>query len=246
MDLTPREKQAYELRHSTDPLMTWREVGLAMGISMITARTHGTRAADKLVNPNRRSALYGSQDQQRMEYRDPDTAAEVIDALTDPMAGGVTAAAEKCGLPTGAISRLSERLQRDYQPVYEAVTRLKSDVLIKAFERNAIAALESITDDDYKKMSAYQKTLVAAISVDKFLLLEGRPTQNINLTVEDRRSVTELIGEIHRIAETRGYMKEVNPATNIARFVDREDAPVEVLLRDSSKQYMPRIDSEED
>lgn len=244
MDLTPRQRRIYELRHSTNPLMPFDEIAAQMGIGDQTARTHYRRARVKLettAHPIGQQHL-----EERFEYRDPEKAAEGIDELTNPLHPGVSVVARNCGLPRDTANGLNNRLLRDYQPVYEKVGRLKSDVFIKALERNAIAALEAITPEKYERMNAYQLTLMAAISLDKKLLIEGKPTQNISLTVEDRRSVTELIAEIHSIAERRGYMKEVNPETNRVCLGDREDAPIETLLHVSSKKWMPRIDPEDE
>lgn len=245
MDLTAKERQAYELRNSTDPPMTWRKVGEIMGVSRITARQNGASGADKLANPHRMGGL-GVESPKRVEQQDPEAAARGIDALTHPLISSVAEAARAADLPRDTAVGLNDRLQKDYLPVYENVKRLKSDIFIKALERNAIAALEAITPEKYEKLNAYQLTLIAAISLDKKLLIEGKPTQNISLTVEDRRSVTELMAKIHQIAEERGFTKQINPETNQVVLVDREDAPIETRLRHTSKQLMPRIDPEDD
>src|ERR1035441_4096780 len=42
----------------------------------------------------------------------------------------------------------------------------------------------SITDEDIKKLNAYQRTVSAAIATDKAQLLKGRPTMNVGVLVQ--------------------------------------------------------------
>ena len=42
----------------------------------------------------------------------------------------------------------------------------------------------SITDEDIKKLNAYQRTVSAAIATDKAQLLKGQPTANVALLLE--------------------------------------------------------------
>jgi uncharacterized radical SAM superfamily Fe-S cluster-containing enzyme len=234
------------MRKSTDPPPTFREIGVKLGMKEATACKHYHQAQDRLCVPDNPMRKRPRQYNKMLEYRDPEKAAKAIDAITEPLQSNLSEVARKCDMPPRVAEDLDKRLQRDYQPVYNDVKRIKDDVFIKALEHNAMAALESITPEKLEKTNAYQATLIAAISLDKRLLIEGRPTQNISLTVEDRRSLKDLMAEIVTIAERRGYMKEINPATNQVRLADRENAPIDVLLHQSSKKMMQPIDHEDD
>ena len=242
-DLTPREQQVYDLRHSTDPLMTFRAIARQLGFSYERARNAYHKAVDKM-DPDRAPDAAMDVDAGKVEWTDPDKAVEGIDALTDPLISSVAAAARSTGLPESTMHGLNKRLQRDYQGVYEEVTKIKSDVFIKALERNTMAALEAITPEKYAEASAYHLTLMAAISLDKKLVVEGKPTQNFSLTLDDRRAMPAVMAAVLRVAESRGYMKIVDPETSEVTLGEREDAPVEVLLHRSSKVWMDPIDHE--
>lgn len=52
------------------------------------------------------------------------------------------------------------------------------------FEDLARRMLVSITDEDIKKLSAYQRTVSSAIATDKARLLQGQSTENISMIHE--------------------------------------------------------------
>lgn len=65
----------------------------------------------------------------------------------------------------------------------------------------------SITDEDIKKLNAYQRTVSAAIATDKAQLLKGRPTMSVGLLVQ----VLDLIQEQQDMkdeAATRKWREE--------------------------------------
>jgi hypothetical protein len=55
--------------------------------------------------------------------------------------------------------------------------------LVDLFDDVALRMLKSITDDDIKKLSAYQRTISGAIAVDKSRLLKGESTANVSVHV---------------------------------------------------------------
>jgi hypothetical protein len=219
VDLTPKQREAYELRNSTDPPMTWREVGRQMGISPITARRHASMAEDKLENPGALGAPNNTPD---IEYREPDKTAEMIDLATNPLLDSVKKACEEADLPYEATRALIKRLDRDLQPVGDEVKRVKTDTLVRKFENLALNLIDSVDEAAIKKMQPYQRVVASAIAVDKRELLDGRPTER--LSVEDRRQLPELMQAMLIEAERRGLIREVNPETGKVRLADRVDA----------------------
>ncbi len=52
------------------------------------------------------------------------------------------------------------------------------------FDDLAKRMVGSITDEDIKKLNAYQRTVSAAIATDKAQLLKGQPTMNVGVLVQ--------------------------------------------------------------
>jgi hypothetical protein len=242
VDLTARERQIYELRHSTDPPMVFRLVGDSAGCAMVTARTIYNRACSKLRDPTTVDARTGGHaNAQSLEFTSPEIAAQLIDTAVGQVNPNLAEAARECGMPVSAANHLMDRANRRYQPVIRELARIKTDTLVREFEHLGLEALQSITTSDLENVNAYQRALIAAISIDKRELLDGRPTERIS--VEDRRKLPEIINALMIEAERRGYMKVVNPETGKASLAVREDAPIEVLTH---RDRMPAIGVEKE
>lgn len=224
MDLTPRQKQVKELRESTDPPMTFREVGVRLNLSRHTTRRHYHEAMDKIACPNP-VGQYDMPDR-RPEYADPDKAAELIDTATNPLLESVAKAARECNLPEGTARALMKRLERDYLPVAQEVERIKTDVLVREFESLGLKLLKSVDAAAIEKMQPYQRVVGAAICVDKRELLDGRPTERIS--VEDRQMLPEITRLLLKEAERRGLLTETNPLTGEVSIAVDQDAPAMV------------------
>jgi len=225
---TPKQQQAYDLRHSTTPLMRFVDVAKAMGVPLGSAKSSYYMCKMKLDNPI-----------SNPEDRDPEKTAAMIDLATNPAIRSVQAACKDAGLPYDTTRNLVKRLDRDLQPVARELKRVKTDSLVREFENVGLAALQSITQEDLEKASAYQRILIAAISIDKRELLDGRPTER--MSVEDRRQIPELMTALLVEAERRGLTRQVNPETGKVYLVDREDAPQQVR---AGRERMAAIDVE--
>ena len=66
--------------------------------------------------------------------------------------------------------------------VIAEVKAIKAE-LVDIFDDVALRMVGSITDDDIKKLNAYQRTVSGAIAVDKSRLLKGESTSNISVNV---------------------------------------------------------------
>jgi hypothetical protein len=238
LDLSPRQRQIYDLRHSTDPPRSFRDIGRELGLAYETVRNTYHHAEDKLKNPGLTAQPPEARDG-RVEYTNPELAAEMIDIGTNPVLDSLAAACKEAGLPAETTRILLKRLETEYLPVHQEVGRIKTDVLVREFEGLAKRALDAITDGKLDKTNAYQLALIAAIATDKRELLDGRPTER--LSVEDRRTALELLPSLLIEAERRGYVREINPETGRATFLVREDAPA--IVR-TNRERMPAIDAE--
>jgi hypothetical protein len=199
-------------------------MGIELGLTYESVRFAYRRAVGKMQIPQNVDKRDDAG--KRTEYTDPEKAAEMIDVVTNPLLDNLAEACRESGLPDQLTNALMKRMQMYYQPVDRELKRVKTDVLVREFENLGLRAIQSITDGDLEALDAYKRTLVGAIAIDKRELLDGRPTERIS--VEDRRALPELMGELLREAERRGLIREVNPETGKVHLVDHEDAPVEV------------------
>ena len=82
------------------------------------------------------------------------------------------------------------------------VEKTKQD-LADFFEGMATRMLASITDEDIRKINAYQRTVAAGISTDKMRLLRGESTQNIR-TQELSLEIHSAIGNVQALKAALG------------------------------------------
>lgn len=71
-------------------------------------------------------------------------------------------------------------------------------VLAEQFENLAERMITSISDEDITSLSAYQRTLSAAVSVDKSQLLRGKPTTIIDYA-DTCKKIENLQAELDRL-----------------------------------------------
>jgi predicted transcriptional regulator len=227
VDLTPRERQAVELRESTDPPMSYREIARTMGVTYDVARRSYQRGFDKRAIGNyQNSGGAASNEGRKLVHSQPERFADIADAATNPLPRTLKEAAEADGLSVLATQRLARKMDREYQNVGRELKRVKTETLVREFENLGLRALESITEEDLQNVNAYQRTLIAAIAIDKRELLDGRPTERIS--VEDRRRLPELLQMLDREVKRRGLIVDVNPETNKARLTRDPDMPAMV------------------
>jgi len=84
--------------------------------------------------------------------------------------------------------------------VIAEVRELKED-LADWYEDLSRRMLKSITDIDIQKISAYQRTLSAAVSTDKMRLLRDQSTQNISMSARIQELDKSIAESDQRIAE---------------------------------------------
>jgi hypothetical protein len=91
------------------------------------------------------------------------------------------------------LNRSQNTIQKflDNPGVQKQIEEKKKD-LISLFEDIAIRNLTSITDADIKGVSAYQRTLSAAVATDKLRLLRGESTDNISIIERSIREMQQL------------------------------------------------------
>ena len=241
MDLTPREREVYELRENGN--LTLRDIGVRLGISASSVKGTFKNAQDKIA----RLALHGNLDRpvsegnitRAAEYQQPEKAAEFFDLVTEPGFENAAEAMRECGLPKSTAEKLLERIQTNFVPAKIEIERIKTEHFVKTAEKLALRFWDSITDEDIQNIDAYKRVIAGAILVDKRELLDGRPTERIS--VEDRRALPEIMSRLLHEAEVRGLMPEQNPETQRVTMGFREDAPYQVR---AGRERMDPVDVE--
>jgi len=224
--LSERQQQVYDLRHSTDPPMSFDEISSHVEMEAGNVRRAYKIAAEKLENPLKPNAAKQPHMSKRIESKEPEKAAVFIEELSDPRMKNLTKAMDECNMPAKAGRSLAKRVQREYQPVLRELQKVKTDNLVREFENLSVRALQAITDGKLDKMNAYQLALIGAIAADKRELLDGRPTERISH--EDRQKLPEIIEVLMSEANRRGLVKTVNPETGHAGLTQAEGVPVMV------------------
>ena len=106
---------------------------------------------------------------------------------------------------------ISKRLGRDHKTIKKACLKPEvtseieviKDDLSNFFENLAKRMIISITDEDIRRINAYQRPLSAAISIDKTRLLRDQSTENIAL-----HTIVEQVEREERERRARERQKE--------------------------------------
>jgi len=225
VELSEREQEIYDLRHSTKPPMPFRVMAEALGMDRSNMRRTYKAAERKLKEPYLQSKPMHKMGQ-RVEVKDPEKAAEFINVVSNPLMDNLSKAIREVGLPPDAARHLMARLNSDYQPVLRELQRVKTDHMVREFENLSVRAVQAITDDKLENTSAYQLALIGAIAADKRELLDGRPTERISH--EDRLKLPEVIEALMAEANRRGLVKTINPETGHPSLTRAEGVPFQV------------------
>jgi len=238
--LTKRELEVWKLRFSEDPPMSHNRIADKLGIERGTAKSIFSQARKRLrVMPGDLRDTRALA--QRVEHKNPELAAEVIDLATTPELRSLASAIRECDLPKAVAVALMKRMQTEYQPVHRELKRVKTETLVREFESLSLRSIRSITDEDLREVNAYQRTLIGAIAADKRELLDGRPTERISL--EDRRKLPELLQALMTEARRRGLGSATDPQTGEVKMVrSGERSYVDDVAKKPYKPKDPFID----
>ncbi len=178
--------------------LTWSEIAERLGSSKGAVNSSYRNA---LAKRNRKPKARAS----TVEIKKPKETAEALDLATDPFAT-ISRAAKECGFPQSTLNQLLKRMRTRYQPLNEAIRKVKCSEMIKLLDDRAYRALDYI--DDYALAGAGVRDLAVTtgIMLDKARLLREQPTQIV--TVEERRKLIELMPMFLKEAERRGMVIE--------------------------------------
>ena len=96
-------------------------------------------------------------------------------------------------------------MRQRYPKTLDKMEKVNWDYIERLFGNTMQTLAFSISDDDVADATLMQKTTAAAILFDKIRLLRNEPTSH--MVVEDRRSLSELMGVVKDEIERRKLME---------------------------------------
>jgi DNA-binding CsgD family transcriptional regulator len=198
--LTAKQQQAFDLRQAGK---TRAEGAVIMGISKpVYSKT--LQAAYKKLGLSKKNQTPSNV----IEVKDPERAAAVIDAATDPEAKleSIAKVFRDYGLPMAASAALLRRIRQKYFGVVEATKSLKSGEIVDALNHKIDLALRYMDDKTMSEASFRDLALGTAAMIEKRQLLRGEPTQIISDA--ERAKLHELLPLAIAEAQRRGLTVE--------------------------------------
>ena len=145
MELTERQQQVHDLRHGSDPPLSFKAIGRRLDISQTYAHQVYHRACEKLEQAKLDPSAPSVGGQNALERQDPEKAAEVMDALTDPFRLSIAQVARDCGVSADVAQRLDRRLSTQFLPLQQATGEVKRTELKELFSQSDWRILTRVT-----------------------------------------------------------------------------------------------------
>ncbi len=215
MELTPRQQQVYDLRHSADPPLAFKEIGRRLGICHSTAHEAYRRACEKLEKAKLDPWAPNVGGHNALERQDPEKAAEVMDGLTDPFRRSIAQVARDCGVSDDVAQRLERMLSTQFLPLQRAVGEVKRTELRELFSQTDWRILTRVTDQDIEKASLRDKMIAAGIAIDKMNVLDREPTEVYS--VAELQNLDELSAALLAEMKRRGIAIDPEPTGSEGR-----------------------------
>lgn len=143
----------------------------------------------------------------------------VFDQLADPEHSRTNAAlARELGCSKRRVEQIRERIQKRLDPTLQEAREVRASQLSELAKGAAYKiglALNEKTMDQLRAEPIRELGLTFNYMVDKYLLLEGKPTQR--LSIEELGSLDELAKELLQEARRRGMEYVIDPETQQVR-----------------------------
>lgn len=202
--LTAKQQRAYDLKKEGK---TYAEIALIEGVAesvigkrlVVAYRKLGISAAPKVINPVGAPGV---------ERRDPEAAAAMLDAATDPLLKVKDALAE-CGLPGRVSEAMLKRLRLKFYGAVHEVKALKTNEIVRMCEEKLDMVRFYLDDKVMAEASARDLGLIAGVLIEKRALLRGEPTQIVS--DHERKKLSELVPLLIAEAQRRGRTIDVTP-----------------------------------
>jgi len=198
--LTAKQQQAYDLRMSGKTRAEGAEI---MGISKpVYSKT--LQAAYKKLGISHRNK--GDTNSNAVEIRDPERAAAIVDAATQPEVelkfGKLREAFREAGLPPAASEAILRRLRVKFYGAVTAVKNLKTNEILDLLGQKIHLALSYMDDKAMAEASFRDLALGTTAMIEKRQLLRGEPTQIVSDA--ERAKLHELVPLLVQEAARRG------------------------------------------
>jgi hypothetical protein len=159
----------------------------------------------------------GRHSQLGLEYSDAEKVGQAI-ALTAGRLDALDKVCEAAGMPAAATRELIQKLQQNYPEVFSHVGEVKTEYLLAGMDNVSRKALEALNLQDLTTQSPRDLAIVIDIMTKNANLLRNKPTHI--LTVEERRSVKEMIPQYLKEAERRGLTIDMDPITGATQVIE--------------------------
>jgi hypothetical protein len=205
MALTEKQQRAYDLKKEGK---TYNEIASIEGVSHSVICKRLRVAYKKLGLPSRDVGQKALPPTSGVEYRDPEAAAAMIDAASDPLAK-VKDALAACGLPERVSDAMLKRLRVKFFGAVHEVRALKTQEITRMLEEKIDMVRYYLDDKVMAEASARDLMLGLGVMIEKRALLRGEPTQIVS--DHERKKLNELVPLLIAEAQRRGRTIDVTP-----------------------------------
>ena len=197
--MTEKQRRIYDL---VEGGKTQHAVAVELGLSLSVVRKTVRVARDKLGVVGAGPGAW-----RRVENVDPEKAAALLDAASEPEAlARVRAAMSGAGLPESVSARMLHRIRVKYFGAVSELRALKTAEILDLLGKKIHLALSYMDDKVMAEASFRDLALGSTAMIEKRALLRGEPTQIIS--DHERKRLNELTPLLIAEAQRRGIVVE--------------------------------------
>lgn len=211
VSLTEKERQAYDLRYSTDPPMPWRVMSRHIkrdhrGCQRSCANAEAKLGLGGKLSPHKNS----------LQAVDPALHARVVAEFANPDSDSksVSDISRRTGVDRLVVERIAKNLSTGQLPIKMEARNVSVERMKRLWGTVGERALEAMSDEKFEDASLYQLGTVAGIATDKLLLLRALPSQVVR-SEADRVKLEVLAQAFMHEAEVRGYKLTADSSTGV-------------------------------
>ncbi len=206
-NLTEREVKVIRLRD--EEKLTWAKIAERLGTvkgSVNASYRQAMAKIDRAANPEKYPSKLGQG--HLSEVKRPEETAAVIDAATDPFMT-IKAAAKQCNFPESTLKALMRRMKTAYQPLNEAIRKVKDDEMVLLLEDRAHRCVTFIDDLNMGGAGVRDLAISAGVLIDKARLLKGEPTSITR--IDDVKKLDEMMDMFYAEMKRREGLIDITP-----------------------------------
>lgn len=203
--LTAKQQSAYDLKKGGK---TYKEIAVIEGVSQSVICKRLQVAYHKLGIPARAVGVKVMPAVTGVEHRDPEAAAAMVDAASDPLTK-VKDALKAAGMPERVSEAMLKRLRVKFFGAVHEVRALKTQEITRMLEEKIDMVRFYLDDKVMAEASARDLMLGLGVMIEKRALLRGEPTQIVS--DHERKRMNELVPLLIAEAQRRGRTIDVTP-----------------------------------